>query len=208
MGGVVGQGGLFSVLWGLGAGLLGAVLATDFRGSAERFVMISERTMMVGSRNRRPVMGTRGVRLLGGVFALAGPVVSVVGLVELARSDGAQTSFTVQPPLPFLLFAAVAGIVGEWLLWRPDGPLRDEWAAGGSVRRTALVALSATAPLMLGTMALGWTAAAPAGLLVAAVAMAVILPEPYEPIDDGGPPARPGSQQVSGVGVRGAEGRR
>ncbi|MFE1357742.1 hypothetical protein [Streptomyces harbinensis] len=186
----MGQGGLFSVLWGLGAGLLGWVLAADYRGSAERFVLISERTVTLGSRNHQPVMGTRGVRLVGGGFALAGPVVAVVGLVELVGSDGAQTSFTVQPPLPFLLFAAVACIVGEWLLWRPGGPLRDEWAAGGPVRRSALVALTSAAPLTLGTMALGWDVV-PVGLLIAAVAMAVILPEPYEPTDHDSPGAAP-----------------
>ncbi|MFB7760022.1 hypothetical protein ACWD33_20080 [Streptomyces xiamenensis] len=168
--------GLFTVMWGLTATAFGWIVATDFRDAARRLELMSRRSLPFGL-GRQPVPVIAGVpvlRLVAGVFGLVGPVVLVVGLVELAGPDSAVTSAMPRPPLPFLLFATVPVALGLWMMWRPSGPLRGEWAGGGVVRRAAVVVL--TLSVLCGLFAfvfdamtvlpLCWLSAAVSGLIL------------------------------------------
>ncbi|MGW7296042.1 hypothetical protein ACWGIB_27110 [Streptomyces xiamenensis] len=168
--------GLFTVMWGLTATAFGWIVATDFRDAARRLELMSRRSMPFGL-GRRPVPAFAGYpvpRLVAGFFGLMGPVILVVGLVELAGPNGAVTSAMPRPPLPFLLFATVPGALGLWMLWRRSGPLRAEWAGGGVVRRAAVVVLTLAVPCGLlafvsdrmTVLPLCWLSAALAGLIL------------------------------------------
>ncbi|MFD6417752.1 hypothetical protein [Streptomyces sp. NPDC060194] len=104
-------------------------------------------------------MATPGVwfvRLLGGVFALAGPVVLVLGVRDLARGESTVGDL---PPMP-LWFLACAGLLVAVVLatgWRSSGMLRRTWEAGGNLRRAAVLVVTAAVvafPVLMGLGAL------------------------------------------------------
>ncbi|MDX2650477.1 hypothetical protein PV341_44405 [Streptomyces sp. PA03-1a] len=140
MAGGGGGGALFSVVWGLGATGFGWVLVTDFRGAARRFHTMSSRSAPFGG-GRPPAVGIGFVRCVAGVFALAGPVVLVTGLLVLVR-DPAAPERLPRLPFPFAVFAILGAGVGLWTFWRRSGVLRLEWAEGGTVRRAAAAVLT------------------------------------------------------------------
>ncbi|MFF7213679.1 hypothetical protein ACFZAU_24585 [Streptomyces sp. NPDC008238] len=132
-------GGFFLLVWGLGASGLGWIVATDFRGAARRFHAMSARSLPFGG-SRPPAVGVGFLRLVAGVFALAGPVALVSGLLMFVRDPAAPEPMP-RPPLPVALFGVLAGGLALWTFWRRSGLLRVEWARGGGVRRTAVVVL-------------------------------------------------------------------
>ncbi|MEU6980217.1 MULTISPECIES: hypothetical protein [unclassified Streptomyces] len=161
MTGTGGGGGLYALMTGVWMTAYGVVVATDFRGAAQRMDEMSARSG-----------GVRFTRLLAGVFALVGPVVLTLGVSRTVRGDALTGSPRL--PLPFLAVLLAVGALITWTHWRPGGLLRREWSAGGRGRRVAAVVstcgvLGFVAGLGLGLQLLwvaSWSIAAGAGLLL------------------------------------------
>ncbi|WP_235978395.1 hypothetical protein [Streptomyces lycii] len=135
-----GGNGLFHVVWGLWATGFGWIVAANFRGAADRFYVLSQRSVPLGG-NGVPRVGVGFFRVLAGVFALVGPVVLAVGVLGLSRGELSGSRFP-QPPAVFAVAAGLAAAFGLWTLWRRSGVLRREWNQGSGPRRAAVVVLT------------------------------------------------------------------
>ena len=131
--------GFFLLAWGLFASVLGLGLVTNYRGFAHHFALLTwtrERSDDSARRSKR-------VRLIAIPFAVAGPIVTIVGLVQIARG---HISVPRGPALPLplaLAFVAIAVVaIGQY--WR-DGRLYRVAARQGGWRRVAAVLASAGA---------------------------------------------------------------
>ncbi|MFD3993433.1 hypothetical protein [Streptomyces sp. NPDC058583] len=145
---------MFSVAWGVFATTLGWIVATDFRGAAHRFHTLSHAVMPFGGVGAS-VVGVGFFRLLAGVFALAGPVVLVGGLMDVWRGEAGSDSL---PPIPAWFVVVEATVVGVvlWRTWRRSGVLRREWDAGNGLRRAAVAGLTTSAVAVVVTLGFGW----------------------------------------------------
>ncbi|MFF4078343.1 hypothetical protein ACFYZN_02930 [Streptomyces sp. NPDC001777] len=145
---------MFLVAWGMFATALGWIVATDFRGAAHRFHALSHAAMPFGGVGVS-VVGVGFFRLVAGVFALAGPVVLVGGLMDVWRGEARSDSL---PPIPAWFVVVEATIVGVvlWRTWQRTGVLRREWDAGNGPRRGAVAGLTASAVAFVVTLGFGW----------------------------------------------------
>ncbi|WP_410539412.1 hypothetical protein [Streptomyces sp. KL2] len=143
---------MFSVAWGVFAAAFGWIVATDFRGAAQRFHTLSHAAVPFGDADA-PVVGVGFLRSLAGVFALAGPVVLVGGLMDVWGGETGSFGLPSVPAWVVVVEAAVVGVV-LWRAWRRSGVLRREWEAGNGLRRIAVAGL--TASLVAFVMALGF----------------------------------------------------
>ncbi|MFI9293723.1 hypothetical protein [Streptomyces gardneri] len=145
---------MFSVAWGVFATAMGWIVVTDFRGAAHHFHTWSHAVMPFGGVGVS-VVGVGFFRLLAGVFALAGPVVLVGGLMGVWRGEAGSDSL---PPVPAWFVVVEAAIVGVvlWRTWQRSGVLRREWAAGKGLRRAAVAGLTASAVAFVVTLGFGW----------------------------------------------------
>ncbi|MFF8717349.1 hypothetical protein ACF07T_38965 [Streptomyces sp. NPDC015184] len=145
---------MFSVAWGVFATALGWIIATDFRGAAQRFHALSHAAVPFGGVGASAV-GVGFFRLLAGVFALAGPVVLVGGFIDVWRGKAGSNSL---PPVPvwFVVVEAIIAGVVLWRTWRRSGFLRCEWAAGNGPRRVAVAGLTASVVAFVVTLGFGW----------------------------------------------------
>ncbi|WP_327425728.1 hypothetical protein OG612_42280 (plasmid) [Streptomyces sp. NBC_01527] len=163
-------GGLFSVAWGLWATGFGWIIATDFRGAARRFHGMSQKFTLF-DRASTSGNGVGFVRCVAGVFALAGPLILVFGIVELLKGHPGPTQLP-QPPLAVTLTTPLFGAVGLWALYRRSGPLRHYWVDGTALQRAAATVITAAVIAFWATVLLGnvpaivtsWLAGGLAGL--------------------------------------------
>lgn len=141
-----GGGGIFLLFWGAFATVMGGLLVTNFRG----FARWSERGAEASTAWLRRVPPWRWLpdhpgpagqrwlsRLIGGIFAVTGPVVFVLGVILVARGQGGSLFLHVHRPSgpsSYLNGLIAAG----WLIrfWRPRGHLATAWSQGGTARRT------------------------------------------------------------------------
>lgn len=144
---------MFSVAWGVFATALGWIVATDFRGAAQRFHTLSHAVVPFGDADA-PVVGVGFFRSLAGVFALAGPVVLVGGLMDVWRGETGSFGLPSVPVWLVVVEAAVVGVV-LWRAWRRSGVLRREWEAGSGLRRAAAVGITASLAAFVVTLDLG-----------------------------------------------------
>ncbi|MEU6237828.1 hypothetical protein [Kitasatospora sp. NPDC047058] len=81
------SGGLFALCWGLFATVMGGLLVTDFRGFTRWFVRTAEARGPWRRQSRPSQQAGRLVlvRVIGGIFAVVGPVMLVVGVVLTAH---------------------------------------------------------------------------------------------------------------------------
>ncbi|MFE2286705.1 hypothetical protein ACFXDJ_21365 [Streptomyces sp. NPDC059443] len=163
-------GGMFSLVWGLGATGMGLVLASDFRGAAGWLALIQETSAPISGRR----FGAGRIRLVGAVFAVAGLPVLVSGVIDAAR-HGLGGDASLRVPLPFLAGMCVIAVYGMWALWRPEAPLRRMWATGSGLRRTALAVQTATVPAFLVCLRYGTLTAVLACWLVGVGALLTAL---------------------------------
>lgn len=147
-----GGAGLFSVVWGLGASGFGWVIATNFRGAADRFHRMSQQSVPFG-RGRPAPLGVGFVRAIAGVFAVAGPIFLIIGVLDLAKGYAPPADF---PDLPLFMDVAmsVVTLVSLWTLWRRSGMLRREWVSGGGLQRAACTV--ATVALLGFPLTMAW----------------------------------------------------
>ncbi|WP_405490339.1 hypothetical protein [Streptomyces sp. NBC_00096] len=134
-----GDPGLVGVVWGATATVMGLAFATDCRGVAHWAAF------------RRPtVFGVRGVRWVGAVFAVVGPVVLVTSATTLAeRGTGDWVHYRLSVPWPFLVFASAMALNALRALRSRRGPFRKIWDGGGRLARSALVVQGATVPALV-----------------------------------------------------------
>ena len=145
---------MFSVAWGMFATALGWIVATDFRGAAHRFHTLSQAVMPFGGVGVSMV-GVGFFRLLAGVFALAGPIVLISGLMDLWRGKAGAGSLPAVP-VWFVVVEAAIVCVAFRRTWRRSGALRREWDAGNGLRRAAAAGLSASAVAFVVMLGFGW----------------------------------------------------
>ncbi|GAA4795530.1 hypothetical protein GCM10023329_55230 [Streptomyces sanyensis] len=167
-------GALFSVVWGVLATGFGVIVAADIRGAAGRLLTFSQRSVLFGATRRTPVR-PGFFRAVAAVFALLGPVMLVTGVRELAQGDGAVTAGFPPIPLPIAGGMALFTAVAFWQLWRRDGMLRQEWARGAVVERSAAGVLTASLAGFVAALALGGPVFAMGAWLVGGLAGLVLL---------------------------------
>ncbi len=145
--------GLFLLVWGLFASVIGLGLVTNFRGFLDGFTRDAYESSAWLRRippwkwiRQRPdelARRARLNRLIGIPFAVAGPIVTVVGVVQILRGH-----FSVprgpELPLPFALAFIAVSVLGMAQCWRPRGYFRQA-ARQGSWKRTAAIIASAGA---------------------------------------------------------------
>jgi hypothetical protein len=117
-------GGLFMLVWGLSASVYGLLIVTNFRGSADK----AARRWPAPARRRKPapwqslrtlddpVERTRRVRRIAIPFAVAGPVVTVIGLISISRGGIGDSGPDGLPgPYRFLLIGlGIAALLRSW----------------------------------------------------------------------------------------------
>jgi hypothetical protein len=172
---------LFMLTWGLIASAFALLTVTNFRGFADKY---ARRWAASSARQRKlppwrsqlpqdPAEQTRRVRLLAIPFAVAGPVVTVIGIVSIRRGGTGASEPALPSPYCYLLigFAAV-GVAWSWrsrsgLFWHSD------WHHGW---RLGVALLSSVGLLVFGTgLALGQLTLAVAGMAVGAAAFLILV---------------------------------
>jgi hypothetical protein len=139
-------GGLFLLAWGLFATVVGLGAVTNYRGFAEKFAQYasaSSRGPSRWQRNGQLPPDTAGrikmFRLIAVPFAIVGPIVTIVGLIQTLHG---HVSVPRGPRLPLpmaLAFVAVAAVaVGQH--WRRNGFFRAGARQGGWMCAAAIVA--------------------------------------------------------------------
>ncbi|EST37876.1 hypothetical protein N566_10695 [Streptomycetaceae bacterium MP113-05] len=168
-----GGGALFAVVWGLGATGFGWVVATNFRGAADRFLRLSQRSVPFG-RSGPPPVGVGFLRATAAVFALAGPVFLVFGLVGVAKEGVVPGRFPDVPlPVDLAMFACAAA--GLWSMWRRSGMLRREWHPGVALVRAACVVATVAVIGLPVTMTIGYVGVMMADWLLGGAAILTVL---------------------------------
>jgi hypothetical protein len=171
----------FLLAWGLIASAFGLLTVTNFRGFADKYA----RRWAASSARRRnlppwrsqppqdPAEQTRRARLLAIPFAVAGPVVTVIGIVTIRRGGTGASEPSLPSPYCYLLigFAAV-GVAWSWLSrsgWFRHSDWRHGWRLGVAL-------LSSAGLLVFGTgLALGQLTIAVAGMAVGAAAFLILV---------------------------------
>ena len=141
--------GLFLLVWGLFASVVGLALVTDFRGFVQGFTQSAYDSPAWMRRippwkwmRQRPDELARRAklnRLLGIPFAVLGPIMTVVGLVQILRG---HLSVPRGPalPLPFALAFIGIAVLAMIQYWRPRGLFRHAARRGGGMRAAAIFA--------------------------------------------------------------------
>ncbi len=118
--------GLFLLAWGLFATVVGLGAVTNYRGFAEQFAQQAHSSGRLWRWQRNEQLPrdmssrTKMLRLIAVPFAIVGPIVTIVGLVQILHGH-ASVPRGPRLPLPMALaFVAVAAVaVGQQ--WRPNG---------------------------------------------------------------------------------------
>lgn len=179
--------------WGLGASVYGLLGATNFRGFADKY---ARRVPVSSARlRRRPpwtwqlprddtAERTRRVRQIAILFAIAGPVVTAIGLISVSRGEIAGPERTGLPsPFRYLLIGFVAA-AAVWS-WRSRRGL-FHLAAWHHGWRLAVALLSSLGLLLAGIgFAVGYLRIAVAGMVLGVLAYLMLVMEDK--------PAGPGS---------------
>jgi hypothetical protein len=175
--------GFFLLAWGLVASVVGLGLVTNFRGFAHNFARNADVSsalfrrlpsrIRIRERPDEPTLRLKRVRLIGIPFAVLGPIVTIVGLVQIVHG---HISVPRGPALPlpfalaFIAFAVV--VIGQY--WR-DGGLYRVAALQGGWRRVAAVLASGGAVSFGVFSAVGETTLGIAGWLIGGLATAPLL---------------------------------
>ena len=176
--------GLFMLAWGLGASVYGLLGATNFRG----FDKYARRAEVSSARRRRrplwtgqlppndPAERTSRVRQIAVLFAIAGPVVTVIGLISISRGEIAGPERTGLPsPFRYLLIGFVAA-AAVWS-WRSRRRLFHAAAWHHGWRLVAAL-LSSLGLLVAGIgFAMGYMTIAVAGMVFGGLAYLILVME-------------------------------
>lgn len=151
---------------GIGAGVfatvIGLLLATNFRGFRDHFVGSAEsqvtflrrlppwRSISEERRQAQRLQQRVLARVIGCVFAIAGPVLIVASAVQVIRHSRRIPRLDWHPhPTWVGLLIGSAGLIGCVVsLWPRDGrhdPMLDAWRQGGLARGAAIVLAAAAA---------------------------------------------------------------
>jgi hypothetical protein len=185
--------GFFLLAWGIFATLIGWGLATNFRGFSDRF---TQSAYASSSRMRRvppwkwiqhgtdaEELASRAKlsRLIGIPFAILGPIVTVAGVVQMARGHIAVPRGPVLP-LPYALALIGAGVLALVQYWRRGGLFRLAARQSGWMRAAAIVASLGTVSFGV-FVALGFTTLGIVGLLAGGLAsVPLVVPRKSTPV--------------------------
>jgi hypothetical protein len=159
-------GAVFGILWGVVATVMGGLLVSNYRGFTEWFVGQAARRQ---NTDRRLAQSRVIARLVGGVFAVVGPVILVVSVVSAARGHlglGAllhrDANFTSGAARYIYPVMAIVWMVQFWFprrgmfvpVWRRPGRLARALTVVATVSALAFSALAGLGYLPLATLPL------------------------------------------------------
>jgi hypothetical protein len=168
--------GFFLLAWGLFASIVGLGLVTDFRGFADTFTRSAHaqsswmrrvppwKWMHRKSEEEELADRVKLVRLIAIPFAVLGPIMTVAGVVQMARGHIAVPRGPALP-LPFALAFVGFALVAMFQYWRRGGLFRLAAQQGGWMRGAAIAASLGAVSFGVFT-ALGYTTLGIAGWLV------------------------------------------
>ena len=173
--------GFFLLAWGLFATVIGWGLLTNFRGFADRFAS-GTYASSAGLRRIPPwkwlPRGTdeqelssraKRSRVIAIPFAILGPIVTIDGVVQMARGHISVPRGPVLP-LPFALAFIGMGVLAVAQYWRRGGLFRIAARQGGAMLRAAAIVASLGAVSFGVFTALGFSTLGIAGWLVGGLA--------------------------------------
>jgi len=174
--------GLFLLVWGVGASAVGLLAVTNFRGFADNWARQAEasslrwrrRPSQAMTRPQDPAARTRQIRLIAIPFAIAGPIVTVVGIISVSHGRVAPSGWGA-PPVPFR-FALIAFAVGAvlWSWHSPDAFFRPAARRGGW--RLAAAVVSSLGSLTFGIgFAMGQATIAIVALIFAGLPALILM---------------------------------
>ena len=183
-------GGLFMLAWGVMASLGGLMAVTNFRGFADKQARISQ---MRNSRwslfpPRDPDASFRRnrvlVTLVGGVFVVVGPIMTVAGIVTSIHGHFSIPE-TAAAPAPFRYFFIAVGAFVIAFAWTPHRggyaltvARQSRWRCAAAIIATAGAA-GFVVGVAYGRMTIGIAAWLASGLL--ALALFVLQPRTHGP---------------------------
>jgi hypothetical protein len=172
--------GFFLLAWGLFASVIGLGLVTNFRGFADMFTRSAYASsswmrrvppwkwMRRKSDEEELADRVKLARLIAIPFAFLGPIVTVVGVVQMLRGHVAVPRGPALP-LPFALAFVGFALIAMFQYWRRGGFFRLAARRGGWMRGAAIVASLGAVAFGVFT-ALGQTTLGVAGWLVGGLA--------------------------------------
>lgn len=135
--------GVFLLCWGLVAAAFGLAMVTNFRGFTDNFVDLMEQRSNWSGRSLR-----RFSVAAAAIFAIAGPVALIAGVISIGRGQiGLAGTTPVSGPFRYLFIAVTAAIIG-WYWLSPVSPFRT--AANRSGWRLAIAVTWSLAALAFG----------------------------------------------------------
>jgi hypothetical protein len=181
------SGGLFMLAWGVGASLGGLMLVTNFRGFADAAAELrNSRWSLFGSRDSDASFGRNKVlvRLVGAIFAVVGPIVTVAGIVTSVHGHFSVPD-TAAAPVPFrYLFIAVGAFIIAFY-WTPHRrgyaltvARQGRWRCAAAIVATLGAAVFVLG-VVYGRMTIGIVAWLASGLL--AMALFIFQPRTKDP---------------------------
>jgi hypothetical protein len=204
--------GFFLLAWGIFATVIGWGLATNFRGFTDRFThsaYVSSswmrrippwKWMHRGTDAQELASRVKLSRLIAIPFAILGPIVTVAGVVQMARGHIAVPRGPVLP-LPFALAFIGVGVLAVVQYWRRGGLFRLAARQSAWMRAAAIVASLGAVSFGVFT-ALGFTTLGVAGWLAGGLASVPLVisrkstpvpphtsapAQPGEPLSSAGP---------------------
>jgi hypothetical protein len=145
--------------------VIGLALVTNVRGLADNLARRDrltleqrmKRALSPGYQPRSPEARARNLRIVGILFAVAGPIAIVGGAISISHGHGGTSGMPALPtPFRYLFIAVTVVAIGQW--WLPQrGMFRQAARRGGW--RLAIALIGSLGALIFGVLtSLGeWT---------------------------------------------------
>jgi hypothetical protein len=139
--------GITALMWGTFATVVGWLTVADYRGVTRWLIRTprASRSSLRRSPSAQPLpqqRHSRGemirIRVLGGIFAVVGPIVLIIEIVAIAHGHaGSLFGREANVPGPLVIMAVVFPVLWLAQFWWPRrGWFLTAWRIGGALRRS------------------------------------------------------------------------